>query len=74
MLAPDAHDAVTVDYLHLGEWWLDDVPWARDSSWTLKSCPFSVGQRSRLTGSGIWPIMVRPNAPGRRVPLTWRNL
>jgi capsular polysaccharide biosynthesis protein len=34
-LAADAYYAITVSYSHLGETWFDDVPWTRNTSWTL---------------------------------------
>lgn len=34
-LPADAHYAITVAYFHLGETWNDEVPWTRDTSWTL---------------------------------------
>jgi hypothetical protein len=34
-LPADAFYVVSVAYLHLGETWFDDVPWTRDTSWTL---------------------------------------
>jgi hypothetical protein len=34
-LAEDAFYEVSVAYSHLGERWFDDVPWLRETSWTL---------------------------------------
>jgi hypothetical protein len=34
-LPPDAYYEVTVTFVHLGETWYDEVPWTRDTSWTL---------------------------------------
>jgi hypothetical protein len=34
-LPSDAFYEVSVAYIHLGQTWHDDVPWTRDTSWTL---------------------------------------
>lgn len=34
-LPPDAYYMITVAYSHLGQTWYDDVPWTRDTKWTL---------------------------------------
>jgi hypothetical protein len=34
-LPADAFYMVSVAYVHLGEIWFDDVPWSKDTSWTL---------------------------------------
>jgi hypothetical protein len=35
VLPPDARFVITVAYTHLGETWHDEVPWTRETSWTL---------------------------------------
>jgi capsular exopolysaccharide synthesis family protein len=34
-LPADAFYVVSVAYIHFGETWFDDVPWSKDTSWTL---------------------------------------
>jgi hypothetical protein len=34
-LPADAYYAITVAYSHFGETWHDEVPWTRETSWTL---------------------------------------
>jgi hypothetical protein len=34
-LPADAYYVLRVAYTHAGETWYDDVPWTRDTSWTL---------------------------------------
>jgi len=35
VLSPDAYYMLRVGYVHLGDTWFDEVPWTRNTSWTL---------------------------------------
>ena len=42
-LPSDAYYAITVAYLHLGDTWHDEVPWTRETSWTLSDHDYLLG-------------------------------
>lgn len=37
VLSPEAYYVLRVGYTHLGDTWFDEVPWTRDTSWTLSA-------------------------------------
>jgi hypothetical protein len=85
-LAEGAFYEVTVAYSHLGERWFDDVPWLRETSWTLTSHDYLPGlsddgnywwsvQVVRQIGTGAdgKPVGVPLSAPSEERLVTWRK-
>jgi hypothetical protein len=85
-LAPDAYYAVTVAFSHLGERWIDDVPWTRETRWTLTQHAYlqdlsDDGQfwwsvqvvRQIGTGADGQPAGVPVSEPSEERLVTWRK-
>jgi len=85
-LAADAFYAITVAYSHLGETWFDNVPWTRDTTWTLTEHSYlqdlsDNGQyrwsvqvvRQTGTDASGKPTGVPLSAPSEERMLTWRR-
>jgi hypothetical protein len=55
-LPEDVYYVVTVGYSHLGETWYDDVPWLKDTSWTLSDRSYLLD----LSDDGLfdWSVQV----------------
>lgn len=55
-LPPDAYYAITVAYPHLGRTWFDDVPWTRDTAWTLSEHDYLLELSD--DGQFVWSVQV----------------
>ena len=83
-LPADAYYEVTVAYLHLGDTWYDEVPWTRETSWTLSDHSYLLGlsddgwyrwsvQAMRQTGADADgnPVGVALSAPSEVWTVRW---
>ena len=86
VLSPDAYYVLTVGYVHLGDTWFDEVPWTRDTSWTLSEHRYlqdlcddgrywwsvQVMRPAGTDGTGR-PAGVPLSAPSEERVLTWQR-
>jgi hypothetical protein len=55
-LPADAYYVVTVAYSHNGETWYDDIPWTRETTWTLSDHGYLLNLSD--DGRFVWSVQV----------------